>query len=109
MRRLLPEARRAYKGSGRGGRREGGVTRRTCSGEGGERGELTMVTSSLASESDFSDIERVVVQRRFASLLQSIWRTTPLDTRKTSSSELTGKRPLIRTSFSVIIKYVQKV
>ena len=27
---------------------------RTCSGEGGERGELAIVTSSLASESDFS-------------------------------------------------------
>ena len=28
--------------------------RSTCSGEGGERGELTIVTSSLASDSDFS-------------------------------------------------------
>lgn len=38
----------------------------TCSGEGGERGELTIVASSLASESDFSGISSLPWTRRLA-------------------------------------------
>lgn len=71
------------RGSGKAGWNgaKGGTRRLTCSGEGGERGELTMVTSSLASESDLSDIWRVASS--LSALIRCAARgSQPLETQK---------------------------